>query len=501
MKRSTNLIVINCNNKAFVFLRKEQSNSGLGFKFIKNKKLIISKLLCFFNLKSGFAFLLYFLSCVVLSAQFETNYTPIEISGEIPPRFYQSLKGMTQIDILLEDEGVSRRRRKDFSTKTSFTLREIFLSGSIYYNDPCTPYVREVTKKIAAGLPDGENIDVFVSRFVSPNAAIWQDGTLIVNIGLLARLENEAQLAFVIAHEIAHYENKHAFLQYVRKQKPANIQKRALDNLKANVAYTQKNEIEADAFALELLNKVGYDSRVGARAIELIMSDKTAGGIQEVGTALDILATDWCGDLEASTYMGQDRHEAHHFARKMLQERRTKIGTNGTSNEGLFLVSENDFEQINGMAQFELIENYFREADYVSALYRSVMLQKIHPENQYLEGKIVESLFQLYLYKKRGGMRRLLKTNRENYLTTDLSRLSCFMNKVEEATLKGITATYLKRQYERHGTEQEIIAISTAKYTELVSGRDAAKAHFEHYIKYFPYGKHYLYAKQRIKMK
>lgn len=461
--------------------------------------MIISQLLYLFNsnLKFGLALFTCFLSCVLLSAQFEVDYIPIEISGEIPPHFYHSLKGKTQIDIVLEDEGMSRRRRKDFSTKTSFTLREIFLSGSIYYNDPCTPYVREVTKKITAGLPTNKNINVFVSRFVSPNAAIWQDGTLIVNIGLLARLENEAQLAFVIAHEISHYQNKHPFLQYVRKQKPANIQKRALDNLKASAAYTQQNEIAADSFALKLLNNAGYDSRVGARAIELMMNDKTAGGIQDVGQLLNISGTDWCGDLQARTHMGQDRYEAHHFARAMLQQRRAKIDMGGASNEGLFLVSESDFGQINGMAQFEVIENHFREADYVSALYQSVMLQKIYPENQYLQGKIVESLFQLYLYKKRNEMRRLLKTNQENYLTTDLSRLSCFMNKVEESTLQGITANYLKEQYERYGATHEIIAITTAKYTELVSGRKAAKAHFEHYIKHFPYGRHYLYAKQR----
>jgi len=491
---------MNQTNNTFVFFQKKKNEYHVNFISTKNKNLITNKLLSFFclNLKFKLSLFVGLLSCIVLSAQFETNYVPIEISGEIPPKFYHSLKGKTQIDIVLEDEGISRRRRKDFSTKTSFTLREIFLSGSIYYNDPCTPYVRKVTKKIRDGLPGSEKIDVFVSRFVSPNAAIWQDGTLIVNIGLLARLENEAQLAFVIAHEIAHYENKHPFLQYVRKQKPANIQKRALDNLKTSLAYTQQNEIEADAFALELLNKAGYDSRVGARAIELIMSDKTAGGIQQVGALLDISGTDWCGDLEASTYMGQDRHEAHHFARAMLQQRRTKIGTDGASNEGLFLVSEGDFEQISSMAKFELIENYFREADYVSALYRSIMLQKVYPENQYLEGKIVESLFHLYLYKKRGEMRRLLLTNRGNYRTTDLSRLSCFMNKVEEATLQSITTTYLNQQYERYGKEHETIVISTAKYTELVSGRKAAKAHFEYYIKHFPYGKHYLYAKLMV---
>ena len=471
----------------------------MDFKLAQIKNLIINYLLRIFelNLKFQLTLGLCLLCCVMLSAQFEMNYTPIEISGEIPPRFYHSLKGKTKIDIVLEGEEVRSRKGDDFSTKTSFTLREIFLSGSIYYNDPCTAYVREVTKKLEEQLPEKRNVDVFVSRFVSPNAAIWQDGTLIINIGLLARLENEAQLAFVIAHEMAHYENSHPYLQYARKQEAANIQKRAIDNLKANVAYTQANEIEADAFAFELLNDAGYDNRVGRRAIELMMSDAGEGGIEAVGALLDIRGTDWCADIEARTYMGGERHEAHHFARAMLNQRRSKITQGGELNEGRFLVSEQDFERINTMAKFEVIENHYREADYVSALYEAIILDGTYPDNQYLQGKIAESLFQLYLYKKRGKMRPLLETHQENYLTVDRSRLSCFMNKVDETVLKNITVVYLKRCYERFGIESETIAITMAKYMELVSGRSAAKMYFEHYIRYFPNGKHLLYAKLR----
>jgi len=111
VKRITNILIANCDNSAFVFFQKNKNEYCAYFKLIKNKKLIISKLLCFFNsnLKFGLALFTCFLSCVVLSAQFETNYAPIEISGEIPPHFYHSLKGKTQIDIVLEDEGMSRQ--------------------------------------------------------------------------------------------------------------------------------------------------------------------------------------------------------------------------------------------------------------------------------------------------------------------------------------------------------------------------------------------------------
>ena len=483
----------------FVFSYIKKNEYCRCFNFLDNKKLIISELLfCFrFNIKIRIAFFVCFFSCFALSAQFEMNYAPIEIEGEIPPRFYHSLKGKTKIDIVLEDEGMGRRKRKEFSTTTSFTLREIFLSGSIYYNDPCTPYVREVTENLLETLQSGKNVSVFVGRFVSPNAAIWQDGTLIVNVGLLAKLENEAQLAFVLAHEIAHYENKHPFLQYARKQKPGNIQKRALDNLKASLAYTQQNECSADTFALELLERAGYDSREGARAVELLMKDKRAEETVYVTQLLGVKQTDMCDDLKAQTHMGVGHDVAEHFAPVMLAERKAKIDAVKTTTGELWRVSERDFERVKGIAQFEVVENNFREADYISTLCKAAKLKNTYPENQYLQEKIVESLFQLYHYKKRGEEGGLLKMNQGNYSTNDLSHLCCYIKSADIETLQKLTATYLKEQYERYGTVSETIAITAAKYTALAAGKAAAKAHFRHYMKYFPKGKHYLYAEQR----
>lgn len=479
-------------NSAFVFFEKKKNNYLVNFIFNKYKNLINNQLHYFLNLKSTLTSIAFLCTVFMLSAQFEANYTPIEIEGEMPPRFYHSLKGTTQIDIVLEDDRVNRRRGREFSTTTSFTLREIFLSGSIYYNDPCTPYVRKVTKNLLETLSSGSNVSVFVSRFVSPNAAIWQDGTLIVNVGLLAKLENEAQLAFVLAHEIAHYENKHPFLQYARKQKPANIQKRALDNLKASVAYTQQNEIAADSFALELLDQAGYDSRAGARAVELLMEQRGGEESTYLMQFFGAKETDWCNDL----YAGK-RDAAGHFAPAMLAERKEKIDVGNTPTGELWVISQPDFEQVKGIAKFELVENNFREADYVSTLYHAITLQKIYSDNLYLQGKIGESLFQLYLYRKRDELGRLLKLNQENYLTSDLSHLSCFMKKADAETLQKVTATYLKQQYDTYGSVNETIAITAAKYTELVSGREAAKEHFKYYMKHFPNGKHYLYAKRR----
>jgi len=476
MLSNTTTHLLNTQNILNTFFYKKEKLGLLYFKSVVNTRLF-TLLLCL---------------PVTLCAQFDTDYSPIILTGEIPSRFYINMSGETEIKIVLKEENFGRKRQKAFETTTRFTLRDIFLSGSIYYNDPCTPYVREVADKLLAEVSTTSEISVFVSRFSTPNAAIWQDGTLIINIGLLARLENEAQLAFVLAHEIGHYQKRHPFHQYVRQQKPDNIQKRALDNLKANAAYTQQREEEADAFALELLDRVGYDSHEGQKALDLILHDATHDYCPSKW--LPINETNLCEELEVHTYINMERSAANHFAPVMLKKRKKKIQNIPTSQEALYLASEDDFQMIKRVAEFEIIENSYHEADYVATLCYATALQQKYPNNIYLRGKIAESLFQLYFYKKRGTIDQILKLNRENNSEEDILRLSCYMNKANEKVLQELTGDYLDEQYENWRKKDETIAITMAKYVALAFGTEQAKSYFQHCVQYFPEGKHYRYA-------
>jgi hypothetical protein len=55
----------------------------------------------------------------------------------------------------------------------------------------------------------------------TPNAVAFSDGSVFVHTGLLRRLENEAQLAIILGHEIAHVTNEHIRRRYEDQQKMA----------------------------------------------------------------------------------------------------------------------------------------------------------------------------------------------------------------------------------------------------------------------------------------
>lgn len=79
-------------------------------------------------------------------------------------------------------------------------------------------YVNKVGNRVAPRYlkklpPDDPNNILFrfyVLEDDAPNAFAFPDGSVFINTGLLKRLENEAQIAVVIGHEIAHVTNEHS---------------------------------------------------------------------------------------------------------------------------------------------------------------------------------------------------------------------------------------------------------------------------------------------------
>jgi hypothetical protein len=128
----------------------------------------------------------------------------------------------------------------------------------------------------------------FLVEDPSVNAAALPDGTLLINTGLVAAVENEAQLAFVLSHEIAHVLQVHywrevhetrpqriglmiagiagsyfirdlsIFLSELGMEAVVNGHQRALEN-------------QADRLGLQNVIERGYDPREGPRFMRIIV--------------------------------------------------------------------------------------------------------------------------------------------------------------------------------------------------------------------------------------
>jgi len=154
-------------------------------------------------------------------------------------------------------------------------------------------YIRGVSERLI-GRPAPE-LRIFVMRDASLNAAMLPSGMMIVNTGLLARIRNEAQLAAVLAHEVAHYLRRHSLDLYRDDRRKSALVSPSLSPfhsydddtnnswnlinqavLMSSSRFSRDLESEADAYGLTLMARAGYRPRAALAIWEQFIDERRA---------------------------------------------------------------------------------------------------------------------------------------------------------------------------------------------------------------------------------
>ncbi len=87
--------------------------------------------------------------------------------------------------------------------------------GMVYHDPALNSYVSQVGLSMlpSGSAPEHVHWSFRILRDPMPNAFALPNGTIYVNTGLLSLIENEDQLAGVLAHEITHVADRHAYLE------------------------------------------------------------------------------------------------------------------------------------------------------------------------------------------------------------------------------------------------------------------------------------------------
>lgn len=176
-------------------------------------------------------------------------------------------------------------------------------SGGVYNNPAVSNYVTRVGQRLVPHINDGAGAGDTASSFVfttldSPtvNAFALPGGYTYVTRGLLALVNDEAELAGVLGHEITHVTEAHTAERYNRSQ-AAGIGAMLVglatgsDDL-MNVAgygsqlflknYSREQEFESDRRGVSLVDRAGYDpfamgDFLGAMGAQSALSARIAG--------------------------------------------------------------------------------------------------------------------------------------------------------------------------------------------------------------------------------
>jgi predicted Zn-dependent protease len=177
--------------------------------------------------------------------------------------------------------------------------------GGQYVVDPgLTTYVQKVGKKLAAvsDRPDLPYEFVVLNNDV-PNAWAMPGGKLAINRGLLVYLEDEAQLAAVMGHEIVHAAARHGAQQQtqnvllgagvllagiaVAEKSPEygalGVGALAVGSQAWQAKYGRDHELQSDEVGMKYMAKAGYDAQAAVELQEIFVKlseGKNAGFIE-----------------------------------------------------------------------------------------------------------------------------------------------------------------------------------------------------------------------------
>lgn len=167
--------------------------------------------------------------------------------------------------------------------------KEIRRSRFVVTDEVLNDYVRGIACRLA-----GEyctDIRIYIIRVPYFNASMYPNGMMHVWTGLLLRVQNEAQLAAVLGHEIGHYLRRHSverwrdmrrksgFAAFLRLGLAAagvgaGADVADLVLIASIFAYSRGHEREADSFGLDLMTRAGYSPIEASRVWQGIIAEE-----------------------------------------------------------------------------------------------------------------------------------------------------------------------------------------------------------------------------------
>jgi predicted Zn-dependent protease len=169
-------------------------------------------------------------------------------------------------------------------------------SGHVVEDDALDAYLRDIVCRIEpAHCP---NVRIYVVDVPYFNASMAPNGMMQVWTGLLVRTENEAQLAFVLSHELAHYVRRHSLQRWIDIQNKANAASvfsvlssaagvgyvgymGEMAALASVLSFSRDQEREADEIGTARAVGAGYDPREAVRIWEAVEAEKSASEEEE----------------------------------------------------------------------------------------------------------------------------------------------------------------------------------------------------------------------------
>lgn len=291
-------------------------------------------------------------------------------------------------------------------------VKDLLLTTRSVTEEKAYTYINAVVQRIINSNAELKGLDVRVvfSRDLWPNAYSIGDGTIAFNAGLFVYLHNEAEMAFVLCHELSHYYLDHSgkkirkyvetvngdeFKKEIKRLEKQEYQVRAqFEKLVKTIAFdihrhSRDNEAEADKVGLRLMKNAGYNGQAFITTMQLLdkVDDTTFLRPLELKTMLNFpgypFKDKWI-KKESAIFGALNPEDASELTKKERDSLKTHpdcskrialLADSATKIKGSdFIIDQKEFSQLKDDFIAEMVEECFAAGNISRNLYYSLQL-------------------------------------------------------------------------------------------------------------------------------
>ncbi len=379
-----------------------------------------------------------------LKAQDLNDFTRLEAKGDIPKDFLTRSSEKIKTDQEAnEDENLDKK----FFESTRYAIDELLLSGQILFNEELSNYLNKVAKYTLRGEKElVDQLRFYVLKSTEVNAYSTDQGIIFFTTGLLAQLENEAQLAYIIAHEASHFILKHVREGYVEgKEIRSGTGKYERTDNKSVISqmskFQKENELSADKKGIEIYLKTEYGIDEIFTSFEMLLYSYLPFNELKFDTAFfntDIFKIPGVYFPDTSNAVSleedyDDEDHTHPNIQTRIDEAFEVLGDDKSKGDLKYKISETDFIRIRNLARFEGLNLLLSQREYVKTLYTIFLLKKEFPSNRFLDLCSVKALYGLAKYKNANRYNEV--TEKPKNIEGESFILHFFFNKIKKEAL------------------------------------------------------------------
>jgi len=434
--------------------------------------------------------LLFILSLLLaplfLTAQNE--YAPLECQGKIPKDFLTTSHSKYQNadkNVLAADaKRTERNAFKQFQLATNFYLDQLLHSGRVLFNDEASQYLADVTQVLlnAQPTPELQNVRVYALRSSAVNAFATDRGEVFVTLGLLAQLENEAQLAYVIAHELVHVQKRHSLKFHLDKQKLQRNQGRSIlgraatdEQLFTAATYSKENENEADRLGLERILLSRYNTATLPVVYDVLKYSYLP--FDDLPFEYTLLESEHyrlppayrlesVKPIEGEADDEDDSRSSHPNLGSRRQAMLARLDALTDAPEKTdYVVSADRFARVRALARNEMPLLYLHSDEHAAAIYNAGLLLRERPDDVGLKKCIAKAL---YLHAKLRNSEDYSYEGNYEEIEGESQQLHYLLETIPTAESTVLAWQYAWNLHRAHPDDAELKAITTDLFFEFI---------------------------------